>query len=202
VLVIQGACGGGENPQPPSKPPAEPPVVSQPPRTTRDPQLPVTMKIEYKGGTTKHLQLAHDTFLYFRKSRGPVTWNVQILPQNPSQPIPSDLRANKVRLWSPLREPAVFLDSQGAPLQEITIGPFEYSAADNIGRASIQLTPNPDFPLVGNQDTTLPLAIYTDIDEGQDPVNERLSSRKNLFKQAGLQMVEGAHSHPEHKVGP
>jgi hypothetical protein len=36
----------------------------------------------------------------------------------------------------------------------------------------------------------------------KDRINDRPGNRKALVSQAGLQMVEGAHSHPECRVGP
>jgi len=160
----------------------------------------VTMQIEYRANI-KHLHLKANTVLSVLKGGGPVTWNVEILPPNPAVPIPLNLRPNQVRLWFPLPDP-LFFDSTGVLSREITIGPFAYTTSDNKGKAVTLLTPNAAFPLVGNENTVIPLAIYADVDEGQDPTPTRPGNRKNLFHQKGVQMVEGAHSHPECEVGP
>lgn len=160
----------------------------------------VTMQIEYRGGP-KHLHLKQNTVLSVSKGGGPVTWNVEILPTNPALPIPLNLRPSHVRLWFPLPDP-LFKDFTGVLLREITIGPFAYTTPDNKGKAGTQLTPNPALPLVGNEKTVIPLAIYADVDEGQDLTPTRPGNRQNSFHQPGVQMVDGANSHPECEVGP
>ena len=172
----------------------------------------VTMQIEYRGGAQHlHLHLKQNTVLNFSLGGGPVSWNVEILPKNPATPIPLNLRPNQVRLWFPLETPSgdpLFFDSTGTPSKEIEIGPIAYTTSDNKGKASVTLTPNTTFQLVGNDDTIIPMAIFADVDEGQDAIPPstghpgRPSNRKNEFHQRGVQMVDGANSHPECNVGP
>jgi hypothetical protein len=159
----------------------------------------VTMQIEYRGGQEMHLHLKKGTVLRFSK-KSPVTWNVHILPIKEKG---EDRRPKEVIVWFPR---PVLKDSKEPGqvfLREITFRDFDYSERDGIGRASRELTPNPEFQLVGDEITAIPLGIYTDIDEGQDEVvGKRPSSRKNVFKQPGLQMVDGANSNPQCQVGP
>jgi hypothetical protein len=161
----------------------------------------VTMQIEYRGGgPNRHLHLLAGTEFNVSKGGGEVTLNLNILPKNAGTPTPADQRPNQVRLWFPLPVP-LFFDS-GVLATEITIGPISYASADNIGKAVKILTPNPDFPIVDGKKTVIPIAIYADVDEGQDPGSGRPGNRKGVFHQAGLQMVDGAESHPECNVGP
>jgi hypothetical protein len=163
---------------------------------------PTTIQIEYKGGEVKHLHLTKDTALRPSKNDGTVTWNVEIIPDKPNQRIPDNRRPTEVRVWCPL--PGELFSEDGVLKREIAFGPFDYSDPDNVGRASKQIAVNEDFPLVDNQKTVVPLAIYTDIDEGQGPDPTKVTNprRKGEFKQPGRQMVDGAHSHPECEVGP
>jgi hypothetical protein len=150
----------------------------------------VNMQIEYRGGE-KHLHLKQNTVINFSKTGGQVTWNVEILPS--AQTIP---QAKEVRVWFPLPN-LPFLNSPSV----LSFSPIVYGA-DGIGRASMLLTPDPAFPLADGKETVIPLGIYTDIDDGQDAVPTGPNKRKNKFHQPGLQMVDGAHSHPECNVGP
>lgn len=164
------------------------PITTATAEEKRMPQT-VTMQIEFRGGA-KHLHLKQNTVLNFSRTGGQVTWNVEILPS--SQAIP---QATEVRVWFPL--PALpFSGSPSALSFPIAYGP------DGVGRASKVLTPDPNFPLVDGKKTVIPLAIFTDIDDGQDAVVVGPNKRKNKFHQPGLQMVDGAHSHPECEVGP
>jgi hypothetical protein len=161
----------------------------------------VNMQIEYRGGEEMHLHLKKKTVLTFSR-KSPVTWNVHILPIKEKEPIPEELRPREVTLWFPVPVLKDSKEPRQVFLREITFRDFDYSEPDNIGRACRELTPNPEFQLVGDEITEIPLGIYTDIDEGQDAVGKRPSSRTKKFKQAGLQMVDGANSNPQCQVGP
>jgi hypothetical protein len=115
-----------------------------------------------------------------------------VIEPNPAQ------QAKEVKLWFPLPN-LPFLNSPSV----LSFSP-KYGS-DGIGRDSIVLTPDPNFPLVDGKKTVIPIAIYADVDEGQDPGDPgsgKPGNRKGVFHQAGVQMVDGAHSHPECNVGP
>jgi hypothetical protein len=138
--------------------------------------------LKEEGKEKKHLRLESELDK-IALSRGAVVWDVSVGRSG----------ASEVILWFPERHP-LFVDSSGAAIREVRV-PISYSANPNFGSGtSSPLLLNSGFPR-GNADPyVMPLAIFCDINAGQDESEE--------FEQKGRQMVDGKHSHPECNVGP
>jgi hypothetical protein len=123
--------------------------------------------------SARHLHLDHQLPKPTISLRnGPVRWRVYVdEPERPST----------VKLWFPS---GVFTENE----KEIKI--------DN-GYGEALLTPNAEFLPDDSPIITVPLAVFCNIDGGQD--EDRTNSK---YRQKGFQMVDGPHSHPECNVGP